>query len=102
MNVDLMSLAECRQEAPDDAGLGCLRTERGNLPLDEIDVRATITGLTSRVDLTQGFLNSHPEPLEATYIFPLPPRSAVTAMRMEVGGRVVDGVLKERGEAMAD
>jgi Ca-activated chloride channel homolog len=105
MNVNLMSpadLAAARQDTLEDAGLGCLRTERGNLPLDEIDVRAAITGLATRVELTQGFRNSYAEPLEATYIFPLPPRSAVTAMRMEADGRVVDGVLKERGEARED
>ena len=85
-----------------EAGFGCLRTERGNLPLDEVDVRAAITGLATRVELTQGFVNSHAEPLEATYIFPLPPRSAVTAMRMEAAGRVVEGVLKERGQARDD
>ncbi|GAB3893543.1 hypothetical protein GCM10029964_070490 [Kibdelosporangium lantanae] len=74
-----------------EAGFGCLHTERGNLPLDEVDVRAIVTGLASRVELTQGFVNSHALPLEATYIFPLPPRSAVTAMRMEAAGRVVEG-----------
>src|SRR5262249_8115877 len=34
-----------------------------------------------------------------TYIFPLPDRAAVTAFRMEVGDRVVEGELKERAEA---
>jgi Ca-activated chloride channel family protein len=106
MNVNLMSPADlaaaARPDTSEDAGLGCLHTERGNLPLDEIDVRAAITGLATRVELTQGFRNSYAEPLEATYIFPLPPRSAVTAMRMEADGRVVDGVLKERGEARED
>lgn len=103
-HVDLMDPADldARQETTEDTGLGCLRTERGNLPLDEIDVKAAITGLASRVELTQGFRNTYPEPLEATYIFPLPPRSAVTAMRMEADGRVVDGVLKERGQARED
>ena len=35
-----------------EAGLGALRTAEGNLPLDRIDVRADITGLTSRVETT--------------------------------------------------
>ncbi|MBW4718352.1 VIT domain-containing protein [Saccharothrix obliqua] len=88
--------------ATDDAGLGCLRTERGNLPLEAVDVRAAITGLAARTTLTQVFRNPHDVPLEATYVFPLPSRSAVTALRMEAAGRVVEGVLKERGEARAD
>jgi len=83
-------------------GFGCLATERGNLPLESIDVHAAITGLATGIEVTQGFQNPYDEPLEATYIFPLPPRAAVTALRMEADGRVVQGVLKERGEARAD
>ena len=30
-----------------DAGLGALRTERGNLPLDRLDVQARISGLVA-------------------------------------------------------
>ncbi|TCO59902.1 VIT domain-containing protein [Actinocrispum wychmicini] len=86
----------------EDAGVGCLRTERGNLPLESLDVRASITGLVSSVEVAQGFRNSYAEALEATYIFPLPSRAAVTAMTMEADGRVVKGVLKERGAARAD
>jgi Ca-activated chloride channel family protein len=85
-----------------EAGLGALATERGNLPLQAIDVDATLTGLVARVALTQTFGNRFDQPLEASYIFPLPDRAAVTEFRMEVGERVVEGVLKERGQARAD
>src|SRR5262249_33264834 len=34
-----------------------------------------------------------------TYIFPLPDRAAVTRFRMEVAGRVIEGVLQERAQA---
>jgi Ca-activated chloride channel family protein len=88
--------------ATDDAGIAALHTDRGNLPLDEIGLRAAITGLAVRTELTQSFRNPFTEPLEATYIFPLPDRSAVTALRMTAGDRVVEGVLKERGAARAD
>jgi Ca-activated chloride channel homolog len=86
----------------DEAGLGTVATERGNLPLQAIDVDATLTGLLARVALTQTFGNRFDRPLEATYIFPLPDRAAVTEFRMEVGERVVEGVLKERGQARAE
>ncbi|MFI7674906.1 VIT domain-containing protein [Actinophytocola sp. NPDC049390] len=100
-DIELIDQAEVTARPTDDDGLGCLRTKHGNLPLESIDVRARITGLASRTELTQGFHNTYDEPLEATYVFPLPPRAAVTAMRMEADGRVVEGVLKERGEARA-
>src|SRR5258707_11034355 len=86
-------------DADDEAGLGALSTERGNLPLDRIDVRAEITGLTSRVELTQDFVNAFDVPLEATYVFPLPDRGAVTRMQMTADGRVVEAELREREAA---
>jgi Ca-activated chloride channel homolog len=89
-------------EGRGEAGVGTVATERGNLPLQAIDVDATLTGLVARVALTQTFGNRFDRPLEASYIFPLPDRAAVTEFRMEVGQRVVEGVLKERGQARAD
>jgi Ca-activated chloride channel homolog len=89
-------------EAGGEAGVGAVATERGNLPLQAIDVDATITGLVAWVVLTQTFGNQFDQPLEASCIFPLPDRAAVTEFRMEVGERVVEGVLKERGQARAD
>ena len=88
--------------AEPDAGLGALATSRGNLPLDAVDVRAAIAGTSASVELTQGFRNPFGIPLEATYIFPLPDRAAVTAMRMECEGHVVEGALKERSRARED
>ena len=55
--------------------------------------------MIAEVSLTQVFANNHAEPLEATYIFPLPDRAAVTAFRLEAAGRVVEGVLRERAAA---
>jgi Ca-activated chloride channel family protein len=101
-DIELIDQPGVTAQPTEDDGLGCLRTNRGNLPLESIDVSTRITGLTSQTEVTQGFRNTHDEPLEATYVFPLPPRAAVTAMRMEADGRVVEGVLKERGQARAD
>lgn len=99
--IEPMSEAEAaRVAAPvDEAGLGAMRTERGNLPLDRIDVHADITGLTSRVELAQDFVNTFDVPLEASYVFPLPDRAAVTGMRMTADGHVVEAQLQERAAA---
>ena len=91
--------ATCVAAPDDEAGLGALRTERGNLPLDRIDVRAEITGLTSRVELTQDFVNAFDVPLQASYVFPLPDRGAVTGLQMTADGRVVEAELREREAA---
>lgn len=83
----------------DDVGAGDLRTERGSLPLDRVDIRVEITGLTSRVELTQDFVNPFNEPLEASYVFPLPARAAVTRMRTTIDGRAAEAELREREAA---
>ena len=85
-----------------EAGFGCLETTRGCLPLVAMDVSAAITGLLAQTTVKQTFRNSLDEPLEATYIFPLPDRAAVTSFLMRVGDRVVEGQLKERGQARRD
>ena len=100
--LTLMSDAEIRTLGAarrDDAGFGALATERGPLPLIAMSVDARITGLLAAVELEQTFVNPTGEPIEATYIFPLPDRAAVTKFRMEVAGRVIDGVVEERGAA---
>jgi len=88
--------------AEPEAGLGAVVTSKGNLPLDAVDIRAAIAGPSASVELTQGFRNPFDVPVEATYIFPLPDRAAVTAMRMECAGHVVEATLKERSQARAD
>src|SRR5262249_46027543 len=82
-----------------EAGFGALTGPGGPLPLKALDVLARIDGLICQVDLAQTFVNTHAEPLEAIYIFPLPDRAAVTRFRLEVAGRVIEGQLKERGAA---
>ena len=77
MTTDITPL-DIEYPAEPDAGFGTLATSRGNLPLDAVDVRAAIAGTSASVELTQGFRNPFDVSLEATYIFPLPARAAVS------------------------
>ncbi len=83
----------------EDAGFGALQTERGTLPMTAMDVDARIAGVVASIEVAQTFVNTTAGALEATYIFPLPDRAAVCRFRMEVGGRVIEGVIDERGAA---
>ncbi|MFF5264515.1 VIT domain-containing protein [Actinomadura viridis] len=102
MTLRIAPLPEPEAPPVPEGGLGALATDRGNLPLDSVDVHAAVTGLVAGIEVVQGFRNPYDVPLEATYIFPLPDRAAVTALRMEAADRVIDGVLKERGQARQD
>ena len=68
-------------------------------PLKHTDVKAEVSGFMARVTLTQEFHNPRDEKIEAIYLFPLPQRSAVDQLTMEVGGRVIRGEIKRREEA---
>ena len=82
-----------------DAGFGNLRTDRGNLPLDRLDVRTRISGLVARTVVQTEFVNVHDTALEATYVFPLPDRAAVIGMTMTCDDRTIEAELQERGAA---
>ena len=101
MTTDIVPLTTERAAEP-EAGLGALATSRGNLPLAAVDIRAAIAGTSASVELIQSFRNPFDVPLEAMYVFPLPDRAAVTAMRMECAGHVVEAALKERSRARED
>ncbi|MBI2703602.1 MAG: DUF4349 domain-containing protein [Mycobacterium sp.] len=102
MTVRITSVTDGQTQCAGDDVPGSLRTERGNLPLDRIDIRVDITGLTSQVELTQDFVNTFDVPLEASYVFPLPEGAAATGMRVTTNGRVVRAVLAEREVARRD
>jgi Ca-activated chloride channel family protein len=88
--------------AEEDRSFGALRCERGQLPLEAMDIDARVVGLVSTVELVQTFANGFAEPIEAIYVLPLPDRAAVTSFRFEVAGRVIDGIIKEREQAQRD
>ena len=90
-------LTRCRPPGEDE-GFGALATPRGNLPLVAMDVDARVCGLLAEVSLTQRFSNPHRERLEATYIFPLPDRGALTRLRMQVADRTIEGHPRGAGE----
>src|SRR5262245_2688866 len=71
----------------------------GLCPLKHTDVKAEVSGFLARVTLTQEFHNPMGEKIEAVYLFPLPQRSAVDQLTMDVGGRVIRGEIKRRDEA---
>ena len=68
-------------------------------PLKHTDVKAEISGFTTRVVVTQQFENPFKEKIEAVYTFPLPQNAAVDDMTMIVGDRTVRGKILPREEA---
>ena len=68
-------------------------------PVLKTDVQMTISGLIVRATVRQQFTNDSAEWVEGIYVFPLPEHAAVDHLTMHIGERIIEGLIKERGEA---
>ncbi|MDH3787958.1 MAG: marine proteobacterial sortase target protein [Xanthomonadales bacterium] len=66
----------------------------------DTDIRADITGLVARIEVTQIFTNTGGAWAEATYRFPLPVGATVDQLRVDVAGRILEGVIEEKKAAL--
>lgn len=68
-------------------------------PTLHTDITISVTGLIARAKVRQQFSNPNESWMEGIYAFPLPERAAVDHLRMRIGERLIEGQIKERGEA---
>lgn len=59
----------------------------------------TVTGLINHVVVTQHYRNENPFAVNARYVFPLADESAVHAMTMHIGERVIKGEIDKKAQA---
>ena len=65
----------------------------------ESDVEIDISGLVARARITQRFVNPTAHWVEGVYVFPLPENAAVDRLEMQIGDRVVEGMIQEKAQA---
>ena len=91
------------ETAPDAAQTGSLlwRMEQGYTTATTLntDVRMDISGLVARVKVRQEFRNEGGDWVEGIYVFPLPDKAAVDRMRLHIGGRFIEGEIREKEQA---
>ncbi len=63
------------------------------------DVEIEVSGLVAHARVRQRFFNGGKDFLEGRYRLPMPADAAVFAMRIELDGRLIEGVVREREEA---
>ena len=63
------------------------------------DFAIDISGPVARTRVTQRFENPADGWVEGVYLFPLPDGAAVDTLKMRIGERLIEGKIKERGEA---
>jgi Ca-activated chloride channel family protein len=82
-----------------ETAVGELKAGAYTFPLQEVEVKGDVQGLLYSATVTQKFSNERNERMEAVYVFPLPPKAAVHGFKLIVGDRVIEGEIKERGQA---
>src|SRR5216684_3035982 len=70
-----------------------------SVPLVHTDVTLDVRGLAAAATVTQQYVNSGTEPIEAVYVFPLPHDAAVYDLEIRIGNRVIHSIVREREEA---
>ena len=68
-------------------------------PTLKTDVHVDVQGLLTTTTVKQYFINPTNAWMEATYLFPLPDKSAVDFLRMKIGDRFIEGEIQEKVEA---
>ncbi len=74
-------------------------TEVENFPLLKTNTEVNITGPIADVKVTQTYKNGGKEPIEAIYVFPASTRTAVYAMQMKIGNRIIEAEIQEKKKA---
>ena len=67
-----------------------------NFPLLKTGAEVDIAGVIAEVALTQVYKNDGDKTIEAIYVFPLGTKSAIHAMKMTIGERVIEANIKEK------
>jgi Ca-activated chloride channel family protein len=70
-----------------------------HFPLLKTEAKVNIAGITAEVELLQVYKNEGKRTIEAIYVFPLGTKSAIHAMRMEIGDRIIDATIEELQKA---
>lgn len=86
-----------------ESGTLLLRTDEPGrfLPAPTVatDVEIVVSGVVARTTVRQRFHNPTDQWVEGVYVFPLPERSAVDGLRMQIGDRFIEGRIEERQKA---
>jgi hypothetical protein len=78
---------------------GLYTTNNVAIPLEGTHVEARIVDMIAEVNVLQFYVNYEPNPIEATYVFPLDSNAAVCDFQYEINGKIVQGQVKEKEAA---
>jgi len=73
--------------------------EVDHFPLLKTEAKVNIAGIMAEIELTQVYKNDGKKTIEAVYVFPLGTKSAIHAMKIKIGNRIIEAEIEEKEEA---
>lgn len=70
-----------------------------SFPLLKTEADVNIAGITAEIELIQVYKNDGKKTIEALYVFPLGVKSAIHAMTMKIGNRIIEADIEETAKA---
>lgn len=64
------------------------------------EISGEVNGMLANITVTQSFKNESNDWVNGRYVFPLPEGAAVDSLKIEIGERVIEGVIKEKQDAI--
>ena len=87
----------------DDVESGQLLMRSGNKLSSAIllstDIKIAVAGSTSRTIVSQRFINTSETWAEGVYVFPIGENAAVDTLKLRIGKKFIEGIIKEKFEA---
>ena len=87
----------------DDVESGQLLMRSGNKLSSAIllstDIKIAVAGSSSRTIVSQRFINTSETWAEGVYVFPIGENAAVDTLKLRIGGKFIEGIIKEKFEA---
>ena len=87
----------------DDVESGQLLMRSGNKLSSAIllstDIKIAVAGTSSRTIVSQRFINTSETWAEGVYVFPIGENAAVDTLKLRIGERFIEGIIKEKFEA---
>ena len=87
-----------------DTSIGELEIKHANGQADlalllSTHVSGDISGMIASIKVDQNFKNQTDDWVNGRYVFPLPTDAAVDSLRIQIGERIIEGIIKEKAEA---
>jgi len=98
--TSLPALANSRyQGSAGDLELKQANGQRAQALLLDTAISGRITGMVASINVRQTFRNQSSDWVNGRYVFPLPSGAAVDSLRIQIGERIIDGIVKEKAAA---